>query len=279
LSIDVSIENIPQSVLDEAGRRLLDYLVPIFVLTPQNPEAHLRLIGSGTLVEIKGTHYVLTAAHVWHQTMDAEQIGLVLTAHLSRFAMRRDAISARELWNRENPEWGPDLALLELGRPFVSTIAAYKSFVNLPRQRGTVAVPALEADKKFWAITGMVGQFSEVHNYPDRQIIEANVEGRAFFSGILETYQRNGHDYLDAGAKLELPGVPASFGGVSGGGLWEIGLSMTRSGKISWDEKLHLRGVAFWQSAVNDGRRIIRCHGPRSVYETAWKMWALPCGA
>jgi hypothetical protein len=263
-------------VLDEAGRRLLNYLVPIFVLTPQNPEAHLRLIGSGTLIEIEGTHYVLTAAHVWHETRDAEQIGLVLTAHLSRFAMRRDAISARELWNRENPEWGPDLALLELGRPFVSTIAAYKSFVNLPRQRETVPAPVLGADKKFWAITGMVGLFSEFHDYPDRKIIEANVEGRAFFSGILETYQRNGHDFLDAGTKLELPGVPASFGGVSGGGLWEIGLSMTKSGKISWDEKLHLRGVAFWQSPVNDGRRIIRCHGPQSIYETAWKLWALP---
>lgn len=266
-------------MLDEAGRRLLDYLVPIFVLTPQNPEAQLRLIGSGTLVEIEGTHYVLTAAHVWHETRDAEQIGLVLTAHLSRFVMRRDAISARELWNRENPEWGPDLALLELGRPFVSTISAYKSFVNLPRQRGTVTAPALGADKKYWAVTGMVGQFSEVQNYPDRKIIEANVVGRAFFGGILETYQRNGHDYLDAGANLELTGVPASFGGVSGGGLWEIGLSMTRSGKISWDEKLHLRGVAFWQSPVNDKRRIIRCHGPRSVYETAWKMWALPSGS
>jgi hypothetical protein len=124
----------------------------------------------------------------------------------------------------------------------------------------------------------MVGQFSAVCTYLDRKTIEANVVGRAFFSGIHKTHQRNGYDYLDAGAKLELPGVPSSFGGLSGAGLWQVSLSMTRSGKISWDEKLHFRGVAFWQSPVNEGRRVIRCHGPRSIYETAWKLWTLPCG-
>jgi hypothetical protein len=50
----------------------------------------------------------------------------------------------------------------------------------------------LGADKKFWAITGMVGLFSEVHDYPDRKIIEANVEGRALFSGYLKRISATG---------------------------------------------------------------------------------------
>lgn len=265
-------------MLDEVVLRLTDYLVPISVLLLQKPEPHFRLIGSGTLVEIKGTHHILTAAHVWHETRGAEQIGLTLTAYPSAFAIPRDAISTKELWSRENPEWGPDLALLKLPHPFVSRIEAHKSFLNLAQQRVTHAV-CPSATKGFWAVTGMVGQFSEVQSRPEARIIEANVQARAFFSVIHETHQRDGYDYLDPSAKLDLPGVPSSFGGVSGGGLWEIGLSMAKSGKISWDGGRQFRGVAFWQSAVFDDHRVIRCHGPQSIFEKAWESWALPqCG-
>ena len=92
----------------------------------------------------------------------------------------------------------------------------------------------------------MVGQFSEIHTYLDTKTIDANVQRRAFLSTIVETYQRNGHDYVDAGAKFEVPGVPSRFGGLSGGGRWEVGLSMIKSGKVFWDKKIYLRGVAFW---------------------------------
>ncbi len=122
----------------------------------------------------------------------------------------------------------------------------------------------------------MVGQFSEVQRYPEARTIEANVKGRALFSGVRQTHWRNGYDYLDLSAKLELPDVPSSFGGVSGGGLWEVGLSMTKSGTISWDGKRQFRGVAFWQSSPCNGRRVIRCQGPLSIFEKAWGLLALP---
>lgn len=226
-------------------------------------------------MEIEGTHHVLTAAHVWHETRDAEEIGFALTAYTSAFAIPRDAIPVKTLWSCENPEWGPDLALLELPRAFVSRIGAHKSFLNLTQQRAALAVqpPAL---RRCWAVTGMVGQFSEVQTRPAEGIVEASIQARAFFSGIQETHQREGYDYFDAGAKVELPGVPSSFGGVSGGGLWEIGLSMTKSGTISWGGKRYFRGVAFWQSPLSDGRRVIRCHGPQSIFERACGLWALP---
>ena len=204
-----------------------------------------------------------------------EEIGFALTAYPSAFAIPRDAIRARILWSRENPEWGPDLALLELPGPFVARIAAHKSFLNLAQQRATLAAhpPALG---RCWAVTGMVGQFSDVQTHQAVRIVEANIQARAFFSLIQETHRRDGYDYFDAGAKVELPGAPSTFGGVSGGGLWEVGLSMTKSGTISWDGKRHFRGVAFWQSPVSDGRRVIRCHGPQSTFESAWNSWSLP---
>ncbi len=141
-------------MLDEAGTQLQNYFVPLFVLLPQNPEPNIKLIGSGTLVEIQGTHHILTAAHVWHETERAKEIGLVLTASRSRFMMPRDAISVKQLWDHKHPEWGPDLALLDVPRPFVSTIAAYKSFLNLAQQRLMLASHPPATDKGLWAVTG-----------------------------------------------------------------------------------------------------------------------------
>ena len=158
-------------------------------------------------------------------------------------------------------------------------IAAHKSFLNLTQQRATLGEHPAKTEKGLWAVTGMVAEFSGLQCRPEVQAIEANVQARAFFSLIRETHDRHGYDYLDASVMPALPSVPSTFGGVSGGGLWEVSLSMTRSGHIAWDGKRHFRGVAFWESPVADGRRVIRCHGPRSTLETAWKAWALPEGA
>lgn len=126
----------------------------------------------------------------------------------------------------------------------------------------------------------MVGEFSHVQRRAKGDaIFEGAVHGRAFFSGIRSAYERNGYDYLEPSAKLALSAVPSSFGGVSGGGLWEVRLSKTPAGKLSWDGRRYFRGVAFWESEIEGaGRRVIRCHGAKSIFEKAWKVWGLSNG-
>jgi hypothetical protein len=277
--VDLRIEDIPQSVLDEAGTALQDFLVPIFAFSQQQPMPKVTLIGSGTLVEVEDTFHVLTAAHVWHATKGSEQIGFVLTTYPSMFALPRELISAKELWDQQHPEWGPDLALLEIPRAHVARVSAHKSFLNLPQQKATVGQYPPDTTKGLWAVTGMVEEFSNIQHHSQANAIEADVQARAYFSGIQGTHQRDGYDYFDPSAKLTLAAVPSSFGGVSGGGLWQVGLSSTAAGKIQWDGKRHFRGVAFWQSPVLNERRVVRCHGPRSIYDTAWAAWALPLSA
>ncbi|MBI1894236.1 MAG: hypothetical protein HYS14_09015 [Candidatus Rokubacteria bacterium] len=58
---------------------------------------------------------------------------------------------------------------------------------------------------------------------------------------------------------------PQSFGGFSGAGLWQARLIRTPEGTLSAERPI-LSGVAFFQSPVVDGRRVITCHGRRSVY-------------
>lgn len=226
-------------------------------------------------MEIENTHYILTAAHVWHETKDADQIGLALTLYPSSFWIRRDAILSKDLWARGDSQWGPDLSLLKIPSPFVSTIAAHKSFLNLPQQRMSFTTSSPANGKELFAVTGMVGEFNPPQPNQDARIIEFDIQARAFFSLLHQTHERNGYDYIDISAK-DLDGVPKSFRGVSGGGLWRVCLSMSKSGKISWDGKRHFQGLAFWESTVSNGLRVLRCHGPKSIFERAWKSWTLP---
>lgn len=281
MSNGIPIKSVPQSVDDEVALELQQFVVPLFIPRSQHSEPPIRLVGSGTLVQIEGTYHVLTAAHVWNvwkETRDAEQVGLVISSSPLEFKVPRDAITVKEVWDRENSEWGPDLALLQLPPSDVSTIKAHKSFLNLTLQKAALGARPARTEKGLWTITGMVEQFSEVHRYPESSIVEATAPVRACFSMIQQTHEREGYDYLDLGAMLHLPGAPSRFGGMSGGGLWEVGVSMAKSGKISWDGKRYFRGVAFWQSEVSDGRRIVRCHGPQSIFTRAWELWQLPCG-
>ncbi len=113
---------------------------------------------------------------------------------------------------------------------------------------------------------------SQLKNYS----VKASVHGRAFFSMVQESYHRNGYDFLDLSAKMDLPDVPSNFYGISGGGIWEVGLSMGESGKLCWDGNRHFRGVEFGQTKIYGGRRMIRCHGPQSIFTKAWREWAFP---
>jgi len=125
-------------------------------------------------------------------------------------------------------------------------------------------------------VMGMVKDFSDVPTRPEEGLMVANVCVRGIFGSATPMDQRDGYDYLDLSVNLNLSGVPLSFVGVSGGGLWRIDLSMAKSGKIAWDSIPRFRGVEFGQSSVSEGHRMIRCHGPRSIFEGAWEEWQLP---
>ena len=73
-------------------------------------------------------------------------------------------------------------------------------------------------------------------------------------------------DYLEFKARYGgLNEPPQSFGGFSGAGLWQAPLVRTPEGTLKAKELL-LSGVAFYQFARTEERRVIKCHGRRSVY-------------
>ena len=81
MSNGILIRDIPQALMDEVMVALKNYLVAFYVLMPERSISRLKMIGSGTLVELEQGHHILTAAHVWHKTREADKVGLVLTDH------------------------------------------------------------------------------------------------------------------------------------------------------------------------------------------------------
>jgi len=187
---DIPIKDIPQNVLDDVILLLKNYLVAVYIVLPEKQQSRPRPIGSGTFVEIEGTHYILTAAHVWHKARESEKIGLVLTDYQSSFMVLRDAIPYQELWDGKVSEWGPDITLLKLAPSDVATIKAHKSFLNLAQQKEALAACPPVIEKGLWAVTGMVGEFTGFNQIPRQELLHVTSTGKRSFlpcSGRMST--------------------------------------------------------------------------------------------
>jgi hypothetical protein len=123
----------------------------------------------------------------------------------------------------------------------VGWISAHKSFLTLGRQRGVFVSEAFTVDRGLWAIAGVPNALSEIRSHHELREYEANLLGGPFFGGVVEARDRDGWDFLELRADVSLPGVPRRFGGLSGGGLWQVSLSRSGpSGPISWTREPRL---------------------------------------
>lgn len=228
----------------------------------------LDLCGTGTLVWFAGVHYILTAAHVWEmlcETPAPTSVGLTLRENLDhKYLIDRATIVATGppkpvQWN----EWGPDIVFLRVPPEHVGAIEVYRVFWNLAQKRNFSHVICIDL-RVLKGTPHELGEFTEIH---------AELEITGMFSAPhIERYSsmqapeaiRRDYDYVDLDMDLALPGVPQTFGGVSGGGLWRVLVYWSDStNEITW--KIEIEGVAFHQSDPINGHRTIRCHGPQSI--------------
>src|ERR1019366_9764793 len=64
-------------------RDLGSFTVSLFELSSSEDGDHLQLAGTGSLLTSGGSHYILTAAHVWHEVLkSADKIGITLEENI-----------------------------------------------------------------------------------------------------------------------------------------------------------------------------------------------------
>lgn len=242
--------------LRKIQRSLGSSTVALFVLLDDHGNERLEPAGTGTLVVIGNRYYILTAAHVWERLESALRFGISLIENRDHKTWIDPKTIVPNLaeppssgWN----EWGPDVALLSIPQVLVEGVKAFHVFEDLTTVGKMLNAPAVE----FWAVMGTpkeLGTFTSQH---------AEVQIAAFFGN--PQYQRRGeHDYYDFGVNNASPGMPKTFQGVSGGGLWRILAYISPETKeVDWVHRL--KGVAFFELPGSGDQVTIRCHGPKSL--------------
>ena len=217
--------------------------------------------GTATLVSAGGP-CLLTAAHVWEELRQFTLIGLSLGDGREPVAIRREFVVERFVSQRGTPEWGPDLALIGIPELKASELRAHKAFYNLDRRRPAALETAPYTGGGMWGVLGAAAE--QASFAADVAILPTNL----FVSVITATTEQSVYDYLDLAIRVGgSPGLPTSYGGLSGAGLWRYELTKSEStGRVAVAGRPSLEGVAFYQGPGSD-RSFIRCHGRRSVYQ------------
>ena len=247
---------------------LIDYYI---AFTQENGQ----LLGSGTLVSIDNTRAILTADHVLEALL--KTVGLIFPTRFDnspqaapRLPMKIpiEHVGKKKIGRGKKKDEGPDLGLLVLPGPIVSQyIPSTKTFYNLSKRRTKVVENLWPIAGGLWALVGAPGEWTEDAGPEAGFARVKKCRGIMGVGGVNKEYERGGFDYLEFVANYSggYEG-PSGFGGCSGGGLWHMRWSRTEHSGIVIEEAL-LSGVAFYQSDCVDDKRIIRCHGRRSIYQ------------
>jgi len=252
------IMNKDSGVFEELLASIRHYTIA-FVSIPESPNDHPWPSGAGTLVTMQGSHYFLTAEHVWKALKKFRSVGITLvpeidqcftipTSHLMAVGPRRPAA--------ENQ--GPDIVLLKIPEAKLGEIKARKSFYPLEpvAQKPRIDVRCIE-------IAILLGAPGESAKLLTPRNLDMTIHG-IMADHKAKKFTKDRYDYIDSKEFFGAHGFPKSYGGFSGGGLWHVHVYLDPE-TSERKERYRLAGMAFYEFPAKRKYRIIRCHGARSI--------------
>lgn len=254
---------IPQRILDEATQRL-----SVFSTALGWPG---ELVGGGTFAKVNGIHGILTAAHVWERLWEKRrehpEVMVLVRTETHGYSVPIDYLTPHVRLERKSDPWGPDIEFVELPVAVVERVAAAKSFAEISA-RAVQHYAVAAADDGFGAVMGFAAEHAKTAQLPGNRLL-LELRG-GYISGIENHQVRDGFDYVETVADPHnAEGLPKSYGGVSGSGLWKMTLEKKPGAPIetaTLGDAFALAGVAFYEEERDNGCMIIRYHGPQTVY-------------
>ncbi|MGB8991725.1 MAG: hypothetical protein WCD80_06685 [Desulfobaccales bacterium] len=267
------ITDLPKKLRDDISRLIISYSTGLIKVTKaSNMGESVLLIGSGTFVTFSNIFGIITASHVVDLLKGQYSLGLILSEHEHNYSIKSDYLEVIPVANCQVESDGPDLAIIILPFSELGTIKARKSFHNLDIKRDRICANPPEFDKGVWALCG-VPEIKTIDE-PSRKGFDS-LKGFTILCGFgstRSTYIVGDYDYCDFEVKYDSsPDIPITFGGVSGGGLWQIPLRRSPEGTIEPIEFI-LSGVAFYQTERTGLFRSVRCHGRNSIYDMVYSF-------
>jgi hypothetical protein len=238
---------------EKIGRDIGSYTVALLSVTGSGENEVLKFCGSGSLVTVGVSAYVLTAGHVWEKFENAVGIGLTLEREDvdHRFFIAVKSVMA--FGPKEIPSWGPwgpDMRLLRIPPEYADMLKKVKQFYTLTAD---IPEPPNVDSLEAWLLIGFPSEQST------RTPKHASLTLNAIFATIRSSYTHSGLDYVDLDMDPTFPGIPEWFFGVSGGGLWSVVIYGSDDNELRWI--LTLVGMACWQPE----KTLVRCLGAKSI--------------
>jgi hypothetical protein len=270
--IELKIKDIPQAKLDKATESI-EFFSTVLIHNGQP-------WGSATFVKCQNKYGLLTAHHVAKslnlRPNSNENLGLAINNQPHALIIEFSNLKHYKIGIPLNDENGPDIAFIEiLDSEKLGWIKAYRSFCDISSTTTkTILETPVSNTNSLWAIAGMPEEFSEKIESQNVFKVIWDLKAQAFFGGVEKYFEMDGFDYIDLKANYNTKDeLPKSFGGISGGGLWRVPMSMSISDintlKLGEPE---LSGLVFYQTQVTNNCRILRCHGPKSIYNKLSKL-------
>ncbi len=249
---------------ESVGRFLGTMTVALFAISDMSSGEDLHFTGTGVLVTVGKSHYILTAAHVWEDGLkSSDRVGITLKEGVDhRCTIDTMALSPygpplppKSGVPPKRSEWGPDLVFLRIPENHLAGIKAFKTFYSLDKERPKVKSDGIETR----VLMGAPAEFEK--RTPKHS--ELNING-FFVEFGAPPFVRGDFDYVELKEAVNHPGIPKHFGGVSGGGLWLVQIfEPPGTEQIDWSH--FLEGVAFYQLGIGEPITTIRCHAQQSI--------------
>jgi len=127
-------------------------------------------------------------------------------------------------------------------------------------------------DEGAWVLFGCLDEGTEQLERDEHFLDITKYQCMAGFGGVNDDgWTEDRFDYLKFAVSYDDDSdAPASFGGCSGGGLWQVPLVIKEDAIVH--QQPILSGVAFYQSDVVEDQRTITCHGRHSIYRRATEV-------
>jgi hypothetical protein len=214
--------------------------------------------GTGTLAKLGKVYGILTAGHVLQPMGTKELVGLVrfpsVQPPLQNFRLNLDHTERIVTWNGKGCD-APDIAFLKIpeidGR---NLEAAGAVFYNLGLAREFAASKPAHRMSKCYVVVGVVGEWTEEGPALLTKGKKIDIGGLFGAAKGLREFKESNTDLVEVEIDYAAgPKIPKSYGGISGGGLWELHVELDKQLKpVQVNKRLY--GVAFRQSG--DHRRI-----------------------
>ena len=265
----ILLKDIPNELVEAVIRDLGDYTVAFFdmEITQKANSNKLGLLGSGTLVSLGEKRAILTAHHVIKNLPTTGSVGVFLGPTNAPHSLEVQALTSLGMARGTNNSVGPDIGAIVLAPHIADSIAAKKSFYNLGKRRDRLLGSPPVAESGFWMIQGFVAELSVMK--PEWHGMTRFYYNFSALSSPSKSERIDAYDFFDIlVSKTGVANAPRNWGGISGGGLWQVELKRNE-GVLETCPPL-LSGVAFYQAAPTESGYAVRCHGRESIYRTLY---------